>query len=232
VSAAGPEIGPAPTVLIVDDHQLMGSLLVMGLRERGICGRDCPVTATADIVRTAEELRPDLVLLDLDLGVGRRGEPIDELELVVRLRALGCPPLVVSASSDERRVAAAIAAGAIGYVHKAQPFPVLLDAVCTVAAGRAPMDPHDRERWLAIDRRGRRDAKRDQQRLRRLTGREREVLDLLARGERASAIAVISQVSMTTVRAQIRSILTKLDVNSQLEAVAVLHRTAGDGPRS
>jgi DNA-binding NarL/FixJ family response regulator len=217
-------------VLVIDDHKLMGSLLVLALGERGIRGRDCPVVATADIVRVAESTRPDLALLDLDLGVGRRGEPIDELELVARLRAMGCGTLVVSASTDERRIAAAIAAGAIGYVHKAQPLPDLLDAVCTAAAGRSPIGARDRQRWLEIDRRGRADTRKDEQRLRRLTGREREVLEALARGERASAIAAAFHVSVTTVRAQIRSIHTKMDVNSQLEAVALLRRVEGAGP--
>lgn len=219
-------------VLIIDDHQLMGSLLVLALGGRGIHGLDCPVTSTADIVRTAEAIRPDLALLDLDLGVGRRGEQIDELELVVRLRALGCRTLIVSASTDERRIAAAIAAGAVGYVHKAQPFPDLLDAVCLAASGRSPIGAPDRQRWLEIDRRHQVDGKRNEQRLRRLrrlTVREREVLEALARGLRASVIAAEFNVSVTTVRAQIRSIHTKLDVNSQLEAVALLRQVEAGG---
>jgi two-component system, NarL family, nitrate/nitrite response regulator NarL len=219
-------------VLVVDDHQLMGSLLVLALGGRGIRSRECPVTATSDIVRSAEVLRPDLVLLDLDLGVGRRGEPIDELELVVRLRALGCPALIVSASTDEQRIAAAVAAGAVGYLHKAQPFPELLDAVCIAAAGRSPIGQQEREHWLEIDRRSRVGFRHDRQRIRRLTVRERAVLESLARGERASAVAVACGVSVTTVRAQIRSILTKLDVNSQLEAVALLHRAEAESQRN
>jgi DNA-binding NarL/FixJ family response regulator len=211
-------------VLIVDDHHLLGSLLVLALGERGIRGYDCPVIAATDVLHAAADIRPDLTLLDINLGMGRRGEPIDELDLVVRLRSLSCPVLLVSASTDERRIAAAIAAGAIGYVHKAEPLPVLLDAVCTAAAGRSPTSTEELERWLEIDRRSRTDRRQDWQRLRRLTAREREVLESLARGERASTIAAGFHVSMTTVRAQIRSIHTKLDVNSQLEAVAMLMR--------
>jgi DNA-binding NarL/FixJ family response regulator len=59
-------------------------------------------------------------------------------------------------------------------------------------------------------------------RLRRLTAREQEILHLLAHGERAAVIAEEASVSLSTVRSQIRSILTKLEVNSQLEAVALL----------
>ena len=61
-------------------------------------------------------------------------------------------------------------------------------------------------------------------RLSRLSAREREVLELLAEGMRAAAIAEHFVVSMPTVRTQIRSILAKLDVSSQLEAVALFRQ--------
>jgi DNA-binding NarL/FixJ family response regulator len=79
-----------------------------------------------------------------------------------------------------------------------------------------------RDNWLGIHRRASAAARQRRMKLGRLTSREHEVLELLARGERAGAIAEEAVVSLTTVRSQIRSILTKLEVNSQLEAVAVL----------
>jgi DNA-binding NarL/FixJ family response regulator len=214
-------------VLIVDDHQLVGSSLVLALASRGLHAQECLVTATGDILRAAEERRSGLVLLDLELGVGVRGEPIDELELIAGLRARGWYALVVSAATDERRIAAAIAAGAIGYVPKAAPLPELLDTVCRATAGRSVLTPEERARWLAVDKRSRGAERQDRARWRRLTSRERAVLELLARGDRAASIAEQFCVSLTTVRAQIRSIHTKLDVNSQLEAVALLRRVQG-----
>ena len=214
-------------VLVVDDHRLVGSSLVLALASRGLHAQECPVTATADILRVAEERSSGLVLLDLELGVGVRGEPIDELELIAGLRARGWSALVVSAATDERRIAAAIAAGAIGYVPKAAPLPELLDAVDRAAAGRSVLAPEERARWLAVDKRSRAAERQDRTRWRRLTARERAVLELLARGDRAASIAEQFCVSLTTVRAQIRSIHTKLDVNSQLEAVALLRRVQG-----
>jgi DNA-binding NarL/FixJ family response regulator len=61
--------------------------------------------------------------------------------------------------------------------------------------------------------------------LERLTQREREVLALLADGQRAQAVADHFVVSLATVRTQIRAVLTKLEVGSQLEAVALYRRT-------
>jgi DNA-binding NarL/FixJ family response regulator len=214
-------------ILIVDDHQLVGSSLVLALASRDIDANECPVTTTGDILRTAEERRSGLVLLDLELGVGLGGEPIDELELIVGLRARGWAVLVVSAATDERRIASAIAAGAIGYVPKAAPLQELLDVICRASSGRSVLPPEERARWLAVDKKGRVTDRKDRARWRRLTAREREVLDLLAHGDRAAAIAEQLCVSLTTVRAQIRSIHTKLDVNSQLEAVALLRRVQG-----
>src|SRR4051794_35653629 len=219
------------TVLVIDDHRLVGSSLVLALASRGLRGQECPVTSSADILRMAEERPAGLALLDLELGVGVRGESIDELELIAGLRARGWSALVVTAATDERRVAAAIAAGAIGYVPKTAPLPELLNAVCRATAGRAVLSPKERARWLEVDEHGRAADRQDRARWRRLTARERAVLECLARGDRAAAVAEEFYVSLATVRAQIRSIHTKLDVNSQLEAVALLRRVQGTPAR-
>ena len=219
-------------VIVVDDHQLVGSAVVMALRGRGWQAVECPVSATADVLRYADELSPGLALLDLDLGTGLRGEPIDELELLVGLRARGWSVLVVSAATDESRIAAAIAAGATGYLPKGASLAELLGAISAVAAGRPLLCSAEQARWHDIDKRSRNRQRQDHRRWRRLTGRELEVLECLARGDRAAAIAEQFQVSLTTVRAQIRSIHTKLDVNSQLEAVALLRRVQPTLPPS
>jgi DNA-binding CsgD family transcriptional regulator len=86
------------------------------------------------------------------------------------------------------------------------------------------MSPAGRSGWLsrhAEFQRRRRDSGRQ---LARLSPREHEVLQLLVAGHRAAQIAEHFTVSLTTVRTQIRSILSKLDCNSQIEAVALAHR--------
>jgi len=218
-----------PTVLVVDDHRLFGSSLVLALESGGLRARECPVTTVDDILRSVEDRPSGLVLLDLELGVGDRGEPIDELDVIAGLRARGWSALVVSAATDDRRIAAAIAAGAIGHVPKVAPLPQLVDTVRRALTGRPVLSAEERARWIELDKRSRLAARRDRSRWRRLTSREREVLERLAQGDRAAAIAQEFCISLTTVRAQIRSIHTKLDVSSQLEAVALLHRVQGVG---
>jgi DNA-binding NarL/FixJ family response regulator len=133
--------------------------------------------------------------------------------------------------TSPRRFPAAVAAGAIGFVPKAEPIETLLDVVGNAVEGRAVLSAQERDTWLGIHRRATAAARQRRTKLGRLTSRERDVLELLARGERAGAIAEEAVVSLTTVRSQIRSILTKLEVNSQLEAVALLREDVGDSHR-
>ena len=222
VTASGPESRDG-VVLVVDDHELVGSSMVLALLTRGIDAHRCRVTSTQDILENADHIgRHGVVLLDLDLGLGSTGVRVDEIALVRGFSARGWRVLVVSAATDRRRVAAAVAAGAVGYVAKSAPLEDLLDTVSVAAAGQAVMPTAERTSWLALHQRESSAAHQVQAKLRRLTSRERQILELLARGERAAAIAETAVVSLTTVRSQIRSILTKLEVNSQLEAVALL----------
>jgi two-component system, NarL family, nitrate/nitrite response regulator NarL len=229
--ATAPVSPQCPVVLVVDDHELFGSSLVLALESRGLAGHLCASMSLPDILSSADSLRRSLVLLDLDLGLDADGKRIDELALVAGFRRRGWATLVVSGATDERRVAAAIAAGAAGFVPKTAGLADLVDAVCRVIAGRPALTERERRHWLAVDRHSRESVKHDLVCVHRLTAREREVLECLAAGARATAIAEQFVVSLSTVRSQIRSILTKLDVNSQLEAVALLRRAVvGDGP--
>ena len=170
---------PDATVLVVDDHELVGTSLVLGLRSEGLSAHRCRPGGLEQVLAAAAELPPGLVLLDLDLGRDAAGRRIDGLALVQPLIAAGWRVLILSGTSDHTRVGGALAA--------------------------------ERRELLA--------------KLERLTQREREVLALLADGQRAQAVADHFVVSLATVRTQIRAVLTKLEVGSQLEAVALYRRT-------
>jgi DNA-binding NarL/FixJ family response regulator len=96
--------------------------------------------------------------------------------------------------------------------------------VLTAAVGEPVMTEGERQTWLRRHTSYQALERERSRRLARLSPREREVLDLLAEGHRAAEVAEHFVVSMTTVRTQIRAILTKLQVNSQLEAVALLRQ--------
>jgi DNA-binding NarL/FixJ family response regulator len=210
------------SVLIIDDHLLFCTALRMALRAEGLDAHQLPITEHNGILAAAARFPAGVVLLDLNLGLDAVGRPVHGAELVFGLGHQGKRTLVVS-GGDGPATAAAIAAGAIGSLSKSIPFETLIHTVGQAAAGQPIMTEAERQRWVSqhhhyIDRQ-RQFAKR----MDRLSPREHEVLTLLAHGHRASAIAEQFVVSMTTVRTQIRAILTKLEVNSQLEAVALLY---------
>jgi DNA-binding NarL/FixJ family response regulator len=220
-------------IVIVDDHELFATSLRVTLHEHGLKAFQAPMTSHDAVVAFVREVRPGLAVLDLHLGNDDSGHRIDGVDLVRPLRRLGCEVLVVSGSRDESCEAAAVAAGALAVIPKSSSFAALLDAVHTARAGRPLMPDHVRQEWLRLNDRHQAQERERARLLERLSAREREVLDLLVHGQRAAAIAEHFVVSMTTVRTQIRSILTKLEVNSQLEAVALVRsRPRGvDGQR-
>lgn len=208
-------------ILIVDDHGLLSTSLRVALRRHGLDVHETRIVSAATVVDHARALRPGLVVLDLHLGHDSDGHLIDGVELVGPLRRLGCRVLIVSGSQDQPSEAAAIAAGALGVVPKSASFPTLLDAIRSANVGRPVMSDGVRQAWLRYHDEHQAQQRERTRRLDRLSERESQVLQLLAQGMRAADIAARFVVSMTTVRTQIRSILAKLDVTSQLEAVAL-----------
>lgn len=218
------------SVLIVDDHELFSTSLRIALRAHDIEAHNADPDSYDSIMAKAATTPPGLVVLDLDLGVGSSGQWLHGARLVTALRELNWQVLVVSGSTDMPGTAAAVAAGAIGVVPKSSSFETLLETVVRAASGKPVMSETDYQRWLASDRGYRAQERELSQKLGRLSRREAEVLELLAEGHRAAAIAERFVVSMTTVRTQVRSILTKLEVNSQLEAVALVRQRPKDRP--
>jgi DNA-binding NarL/FixJ family response regulator len=143
------------------------------------------------------------------------------VDLVAPVRALGPRVLVLTGSSDRLVHARCIEAGASGVASKAEPFDRLLDAIRRTARGESPMGRLRQQELLAELRRDRAVRSERLAPFERLTPKEASVLLALAEGRSAEAIARASYVSLPTVRTQIRGILVKLGVGSQLAAVAM-----------
>jgi DNA-binding NarL/FixJ family response regulator len=209
-------------VVIVDDHELFSTTLMISLRERGIAARKIGVAHLAEFAAQRCPVQCGLVVLDLYLGHEPSGERILGSSWVRTLRTNGWHVLMVSGSDDQAGIAAAIAEGAIGSVPKSSSFERLLHTILPAAQGKPLLTEAERRQWIAVHNEHEKRRRARDERLGSLTTREREVLELLAEGHRADVIAKKFVVSLATVRTQIRSIFTKLDVNSQLQAVAVL----------
>ena len=209
-------------VLVVDDHPLFRDGVVTALADAD----DVEVVGEAEDVASAiaatADLGPDVVLMDLNLP---DGSGID----AVRALAASHPDvrvLVMTMSTDDDAVVAAMRAGARGYVVKGASRRDLVESVRAVASGGAVFSPVVADRLagyftgLA--------AVPGREAFPQLTDREREVLELLARGLDNRGIARELCLSDKTVRNHVSNTLAKLDVASRSEAV-LRARNAGLG---
>ncbi|HXZ99053.1 MAG TPA: response regulator transcription factor [Candidatus Binatia bacterium] len=200
-------------ILIIEDHEMLAQTLALALSPRFEC-TIADLSGGEAVVDQARSVRPALVLLDLGL------EGIDGLDLIPGLRASGAQVLVVTGCTDAARLGAAVALGASGWVSKAEPFERLLAAAEAVMLRRPLLGEAERQE-LVQQGSERLEAERElRRRFAELTGREREVLWALSEGESAAQVASALGVSIGTVRCHIQAILSKLEVSSQLAAVA------------
>jgi DNA-binding NarL/FixJ family response regulator len=209
-------------ILLVEDHALFAESLELALTMEGYDVRRYPVPreagagATAALMSAAVRIGPRIVLLDLDLGgLG------DGAELINPLARAGANVVVVTASSDRARWGECVRQGARKVVSKTAPLNEILSVVRKIYHGQPVMDHEEREELLRLwhDERSQQQALR--RRLANLTQREREVLGQLMEGHQVREIARARFVSEATVRTQVKSILAKLEVSSQLAAVGM-----------
>ncbi len=210
-------------VAIVDDHAVVVEALRMSLDLKGFETVDMrPASADVDaLVRSVVAAQADVVLLDLQLGPAGDGKRL--IPSLVRQRQR---VVVLTGISDRARWGACLAAGAVGVLPKTAHLQVIVDAVQRAAQGVPVVSPRLRQDLLQVwQARSSVDDDR-RRRLSRLTPRESDVLLQLIHGKRVREVAKEAFVSEATVRTQVKSILAKLGVNSQLAAVA-LARDAG-----
>jgi DNA-binding NarL/FixJ family response regulator len=196
-------------VVLVDDHELFRAGVRGELGEKvGIVGEAGSVAEAVPVIR---ETDPDVVLLDVHLPDGG-GEAV--IAQIAPERP-GVKFLALSVSDAAEDVIGVIRAGARGYVTKTISGDELADAVIRVAEGDAVFSPRLAGFVLDAFRAGERvnsDTELDE-----LTAREREVLQLIARGYRYKEIAARLHLSVKTVESHVSSVLRKLQLSSRHE---------------
>jgi len=196
-------------VVLVDDHELFRAGV------RGELGDAVEVVgeagSVADAVPLILQLDPEVVLLDVHLGDGG-GEAV--IAGVAPERP-GVKFLALSVSDAAEDVIGVIRAGARGYVTKTISSDELTDAVERVAAGDAVFSPRLAGFVLDAFRDGARVG--DDAELDVLTAREREVLQLIARGYRYKEIAARLHLSSRTVESHVSAVLRKLQLSNRNE---------------
>jgi len=205
-------------VLLADDQALVRSGFRLMLEQQPdftVCGE---AADGAEAVRLAEELRPDVILMDI------RMPNLDGIAATERLVRAGIGRVLVLTTFDvDDYVVDALRVGASGYLLKDVEPADLVAAVRAVAAGDLPLSPTVLRRVVAayVDG-GRRP--RDA-RLERLSAREREVLVLLGQGLTNAEICERLVVSMPTTKTHVANVLAKLTLRDRVQAAIFAHRT-------
>jgi DNA-binding NarL/FixJ family response regulator len=212
-------------LVIVEDHGLIAETVATALAADGFEVAVVDAVTSQDVVADVAEHDPEVVLLDLDLA-GRDATP-----LIPDLGRGGAAVVMLTGITDPIRLARCVRAGAVGIVDKGVAFADLLDAVLETLEHGALLTSHEREEHLALLRKHEAGRARDLEPFERLTPREAEVLGELVEGHSVDAIAKVAVVSVATVRTQVRAILRKLGVTSQLEAIAEARRIGWTPPQ-
>jgi DNA-binding NarL/FixJ family response regulator len=213
-------------VLLADDQELVrsGFRLILDLAD-GI-----EVVGEAadgrEAVRLGKELQPDVVLMDV------RMPELDGIEATRRLRQAGVDArvLVLTTFDLDEYVYAAVRAGASGFLLKDAPREQLVAAVRTVARGEALLAPAITQRL--IERFVSRPPLEEAPGLAELSGREREVLRLVARGLSNAEIAATLVIGEATVKTHVARILRKLELRDRVQAVVYAYETGVVEPRA
>lgn len=201
-------------VLVVDDHRTFAELLSRALDAEPDLVCVGYAQDAAEARQLVEELRPDVVLMDLEMpeqdGISATA---DLLRQDAHLKVL-----ILTAHAGEREMARAGAAGASGFLAKDGSLTDVLDALRNARRGSLILPPS------VVAGFGARTSAWEPAADPGLTPRELEVLQLLGQGRDPRTISKELGVSLHTCRGYVKSILAKLDAHSQLEAVVVATR--------
>jgi two-component system nitrate/nitrite response regulator NarL len=202
-------------VVLVDDQNLCRSGLTELLSN---CFGISVLGATASIegLRELLNVEPDLLVMDL------RMKPLDGLAMLEEVRKEGCttPAVSLTMSDSDTDLANAIRAGVRGYLLKDMAPEDVVDAIRRVAAGELVVAPTMTIKMIQMLR-GDQPGDEPKNSLKLLTDREREILQLLSRGESNKAIAQTLSISYDTVKQHVRHILTKLNLSSRVKAAVL-----------
>jgi DNA-binding NarL/FixJ family response regulator len=214
------------SVLVVDSHEKKRQVVVAGLRSAGlmVCGE---ATSARDAIDMTDDLRPDVVLLEIHIPGGglRAARAIAEAKY-------GCHIAVLTIFDSDDALGAAFTAGVTGYILKGEPIERVAESVRRVFAGEvvisqslvvrmlertASRSLHERIEHLALKRSG------------GLSPREYDALILLEQGLDTSAIAAHLSVSKETIRSHLANAMHKLGVTDRAQLVNLVRRTSYNG---
>ncbi|MGH2522439.1 MAG: response regulator [Anaerolineales bacterium] len=201
-------------LLVADDHPVVrdGLIAMLGTQpDFVVVGQAATGT---EVVRLAEELRPDVILLDLEMP------GMDGVEALRQLRAVRSEArvLVFTAFDTDDRIVSAVQAGAKGYLLKGAPREELFRAIRVVGEGGSLLQPVVASKLMQhVSNQSELSPTLPES----LTSREADVLRCLARGRSNREIAAMLSISERTVKFHLSSIMGKLGAANRTEAVTI-----------
>lgn len=215
-------------VCVIEDHTLFAESLQIALELKGHEVRRVPLPpdlhSATTLLPAVMRHQPHVLLLDLDLGNA------DGSRLIEPVARAGTAVVVLTGSNDRARWGQCLRLGARKVMVKTSPLNEILSTIRLIGEGRPVMTVEEREELVRHWQEERAAVSELLDRLDRLTAREAEVLGQLMDGHQVRQIAENSVVSEATVRTQVKSILSKLEVTSQIGAVGLAHHAGWVAP--
>ncbi len=204
-------------VLLVDDQELIRAgleMIIDSTDDMQVIGQAADGKAAVDL---ALRLQPDVVLMDI------RMPSMDGIEATRRIATHGPRVLMLTTFDLDDYVYEAFKAGASGFLVKDAPRERIIDAIRAVAAGEALASPSVTRRLIErfVDAPG--PSSNPPPQLDELTPREREVLELIARGLSNSELAQRLYLSEKTIKTHVGRILMKLGIRDRVQAVILAY---------
>jgi len=203
-------------ILLVDDHALFRIGLEGLLERRGI-----EVVASVgdgrEGIRLAQELKPDVILLDMRMPEVTGTQVLGQL----RNQGLDIPIVMLTTSNEERDLIESLRSGAQGYLLKDMDPDELVNALRDIVAGKTVVAPELAAVLARVVQQGDSSNVIQPTPFSELTPREHEILCLLAEGFSNKVIAKQLGISDGTVKLHVKAILRKLGVHSRVEAAVI-----------
>ncbi len=209
------------TILLIDDHPMLRN----GVKQ--LLSLDTTLTVVGEAgdgiqgVKLAEELDPDLILLDLNMPGMNGFETLDQL----RLRSLSGRIVVFSVSNYSDDLITALKRGVDGYLLKDMEPEELLAALKQAAVGKMVVSPTLTPILAQSLREDRSEGERD---IDQLTPRERDILKLIAQGLSNKMIARKLDITESTVKVHVKHLLKKMKLKSRVEVAVWVHQQRVD----
>lgn len=201
-------------VLLVGQERLVMDALRVALQSNRMNVVSTSGAEATEVMKSVASVRPEIVII---------GDRHDRPHLIEKLAALDTKVLVIC--PDNRVVEArCIVAGAAAILNMGQPYNELLQTIDDILAGKVLVSKAYLQEMQLVMREMRQIERDRRKKYERLTLREMAILAEISSGRSATEIAESSYTSVNTVRSHIKSVLQKLEVNSQVQAVAMAHQ--------